>query len=71
VKHTQKSAPTVRLDDFVRLPGLFRRWEVEQVIEVGTDFHLEEAGTASDGTPLLAVYRREPATNGGRSGTRT
>ena len=46
-------------DDFVRLPGLFRRWEIEQVIDAGADFHLEEAGEASDGTPLFAVYRRE------------
>ncbi len=60
MKHSQKSASAVQLEEFIRLPGLFRRWEVEQVIEVGTDFHLEEAGTASDGTPLLAVYRREP-----------
>ncbi len=46
-------------DDFVRLPGLFRRWEIEQVVDAGADFHLEEAGEASDGTPLFAVYRRE------------
>jgi len=46
-------------DDFVRLPGLFRRWEIEQVLAPGADFHLEEAGDASDGTPLFAVYRRE------------
>lgn len=46
-------------DDFVRLPGLFRRWEIEQVVDAGADFHLEEAGDASDGTPLFAVYRRE------------
>lgn len=46
-------------DDFVRLPGLFRRWEIEQVLEPAADFHLEEAGDASDGTPLFAVYRRE------------
>ena len=44
--------------DFVRLPGLFRRWELEDVLEVGTDFHLEDAGEAADGTPLLAVYWR-------------
>lgn len=47
-------------DEFLRLPGLFRRWEIEQVLEPGMDFHIEEAGTASDGTPLFAVYRREP-----------
>lgn len=41
----------------LRLPGLFRRWELAQVIEAGDDFHIEDAGTASDGTPLFAVYR--------------
>lgn len=46
-------------DQFVRLPGLFRRWEIERVLEPGTEFHLEEAGAASDGQPLFAVYRRE------------
>ena len=49
-------------EDFVRLPGLFRRWEIEQVVDPGADFHLEEAGDASDGTPLFAVYRRERTT---------
>jgi hypothetical protein len=52
--------PEIEADEFVRLPGLFRRWEIEQVLEPGSDFHLEEAGEASDGTPLFAVYRREP-----------
>jgi len=41
------------------VPGLFRRWEISDVVEPGDDFHLEEAGTASDGTPLFALYRRE------------
>ena len=50
----------VEADDFVRLPGLYRRWELDRVIETGVDFHFEEAGTASDGTLLIAVYRREP-----------
>jgi hypothetical protein len=50
-------------DEFLRLPGLFRRWELEQVVNPGTDFHLEEAGEASDGTPLFAVYRRERTTS--------
>ncbi len=53
--------PTLAAGEFVRLPGLFRRWEIEQVLEPGVDFHLEEAGEASDGTPLFAVYRREPS----------
>ena len=51
--------PATHPDEFLRLPGLFRRWEVEQVLDAGSDFHIEEAGTASDGTQLFAVYRRD------------
>ena len=40
-------------------PALFRRWDIEQLLDAGHDFHIEEAGTASDGTQLFAVYRRE------------
>ena len=58
-----RAVPATRPDEFVRLPGLFRRWEIERVLEAGQDFHIEEAGTASDGTPLFAVYRREPNPN--------
>ena len=50
--------PTTRLDAFERLPGLFRRWEVQQVLEAQHEFHIEGAGTATDGTQLFAVYRR-------------
>jgi hypothetical protein len=51
-------ANTAEATEFVRLPGLFRRWELEDVLEVGTDFHLEDAGETADGTQLLAVYWR-------------
>ena len=47
-------------DDFVRLPGLFRRSEIERVDEPGNDFRFEEVSDSSDGTSLFAVYRREP-----------
>ncbi|MBI5531803.1 MAG: hypothetical protein HY898_03750 [Deltaproteobacteria bacterium] len=57
--HEDDRASDTERDEFVRLPGLLRRWEIEQVVAPGVDFHLEEAGTASDGTPLFAVYRRE------------
>jgi hypothetical protein len=57
--HQEDRVPDSTHDEFVRLPGLFRRWEIEQVVDPGADFHLEEAGDASDGTPLFAVYRRE------------
>jgi hypothetical protein len=39
-----------------RLPGLFRRWELAQVIEAGKHYHIEDAGSACDGTTLYAVY---------------
>jgi hypothetical protein len=39
-----------------RLPGLFRRWELGQVIEAGKDYRVEDAGSACDGTTLYAVY---------------
>lgn len=48
--------------EFTRLPGLYRRWELETVLAPGTAFHLEEAGASSDGTPLFAIYRRERST---------
>ena len=39
------------------MPGLFRRWEFNQVIEAGEDFRIEEAGSSSDGATLFAIYR--------------
>ena len=59
---TREPIPILNLpgdEDFIRLPGVFRRWELNDVIDVGADFHLEDAGEAADGTPLIAVYRRE------------
>lgn len=49
-------------DEFVRIPGLLRRWELERVLEPGKDYHLEKAGKAGDGSPLYAVFRRESGT---------
>lgn len=47
------------LDDFVRIPGLLRRWEIEQVVSPGAEYRIEEAGELSDKTQVFAVYRRE------------
>jgi hypothetical protein len=49
--------------DLRRLPGLFRRWELAQIIEAGRDYRVEDAGEAADGTVLYAVYRSVPATD--------
>ena len=46
--------------NFTRLPGFYRRWELAAVVEGGREYHLESAGFVSDGTPLFAVFRREP-----------
>jgi hypothetical protein len=53
------TAPETDADDLLRLPGLFRRWELEQIVEAGNDYRIEDAGSASDGTPLFAIYRRQ------------
>jgi len=46
-------------DHFVRLPGVFRRWEFEQVVQGSDEFHITAAGSSADGTDLFTVYSRE------------
>jgi hypothetical protein len=43
-------------DDLKRLPGLYRRWELNEVLEPHRNYQIEDAGTHADGTPLLALY---------------
>lgn len=45
---------------YVRLPGLYRRWELEQVIEAGFEYRVEEWGEDMSGCELFALYRRVP-----------
>jgi hypothetical protein len=42
------------------MPGLFSRWELQQVVKPGPDFYLEEGGKLTDGTQLFAIYSRSP-----------
>ncbi|MFD1912019.1 hypothetical protein [Halodurantibacterium flavum] len=49
------------LEDFRRLPGLYRRWELTEVCEPNRNYQIEDAGAHADGTPLLAIYVAEPA----------
>ena len=44
-------------DSYERIPGLFRSWEFHEIIKAGR-WHIEEAGSASDGTQLYAIYKR-------------
>ena len=48
-------------DELRRLPGLFRRWELAQVLDAGNDYRIEGAGTTSDGAPLFAIYKSTTA----------
>lgn len=47
-------------DDFIRelirVPGLYRAWELPQLLRLNEVFQIEDAGTHSDGSPLLAIY---------------
>ena len=42
-----------------RVPGLFRRWELEQVIDTGFEYRVETFGHDDTGMDLHAIYRRE------------
>jgi len=51
------------LEDYRRLPGLYRRWELTEVCEPNRNYQIEDAGTHADGTPLLAIYVSDPVPN--------
>jgi len=40
----------------VRMPGLFVRWELEQLLDSG-EYHIEPAGALMGGTDLFAVFQ--------------
>ena len=40
----------------VRIPGLYRRWELPEVLKNHHAYRIEDAGAHHDGTPLVAVY---------------
>jgi hypothetical protein len=46
------------MDQFVRIPGVFRRFEIEQVLRPGCDFHIEPERLLP-GTHLFTVYQQE------------
>ena len=59
--HTMNSSPEAPSGDLRRLPGLYRRWELTEVLEQHRNYQIEDAGTHTDGTPLVAVFFSEPA----------
>jgi hypothetical protein len=50
--------PLEDLDGFHRIPGVFRRFELEQVLRPGADFHVQPA-RLDPSTHLFAVYQQE------------
>ena len=62
-KSMMLSPTPITLDAFRRLPGLFRRWELIEILRPGVHYHLEHAGSMQDGTPLLAVFVCDPVTS--------
>jgi hypothetical protein len=43
--------------DLLRLPGLYRAWELAQIVQADCDYRVESAGETADGTQLFAIYR--------------
>lgn len=52
-KHDDR--PCTASEEFLRLPGLFRRWEFEQVIDGSDEFHIKSAGATDDGTETFSA----------------
>lgn len=46
----------VAAHELSRIPGLFRRWELPEVLAAYRCYRIEDAGAHADGTPLLALY---------------
>ncbi len=43
-------------EDLKRIPGLFRRWELPEILKNQGAYRIENAGSHQDGTPLVAIY---------------
>lgn len=39
-----------------RVPGLYRRWELSEVLRPNRQYQIEDAGCTEDGTALVAVF---------------
>lgn len=47
-------------NEFERLPGLFRSWELNAVLSPGHEYRIEQVDAVQDGATLLAIYRGIP-----------
>ena len=46
------------LGPLVRVPGLYERWELADVVEPGTEYFFVDAGCDSKGRQLIQIYKR-------------
>jgi len=46
--------------EYHRIPGLYRRWELEQIIEPNFEYYVEEHGRDEAGVDLYSIYKRVP-----------
>lgn len=51
-----KQNEPVHSGDLVRVPGLYRRWELPEILKNHSVYRIEKAGAHQDGTPLVAIY---------------
>lgn len=54
--HEMTNTNDISSEDLRRIPGLFRRWELPEVLAAYRCYRIEDAGAHADGTPLLALY---------------
>lgn len=43
-------------EDYEKLPGYFRAWDLAQVLHAGQRYRVEDVGILADGGALFAVY---------------
>lgn len=58
MNETTDPKPADDLDGFVRIPGVFRRSEIEQLLRPGCDLHIQRERLLP-GTHLFSVYQQE------------
>ena len=50
--------------EYRRMPGLFRVWDLQFVLDRSTDYQIHFESLTEDRTPLFAVYRRTAGAEG-------
>jgi hypothetical protein len=51
-------------EEFIRIPGLFRRFELEQIINFDDEFRYEPSGATAEGAGLISIFHRPKPAGG-------